>query len=139
MLANLTGCIEMVKEEMLQSADGGGAKKGRQKRVIPWRSSKLTMLLRDKIGGANLTLLIGAISPAKGDLDGSRRTLEFLRIGGELRRPCMHAQELRRPCMHARAGDPINSTAPSLVRLPTPAIIGCHPRRRITAAAVRRA
>ena len=43
--------------------------------VIPWRDSKLTMLLRDKIGGQNLTLMIGALSPARAEpsTDGSPR------------------------------------------------------------------
>ena len=93
--AGLSNCIEMLGQEQAAAAASGkavgkgAAKKGAKKVVIPWRDSKLTMLLRDKIGGNNLTIMIGAISPAKDSLDDSRRTLAFLRVCGALRQPPM--------------------------------------------------
>lgn len=83
MQANLSNCIEGLANKQKQTKLGPNKKA--KKIIIPWRASKLTLLLRDKIGGQNLTLMVGAISPASAELANSRRTLEFLKICGELR------------------------------------------------------
>ena len=54
---------------------------------MPWKDSKLTHLLMDKIGGNNVMIMLGTISPAESALTGSRRTLEFLNVCGKLRQP----------------------------------------------------
>ena len=83
MQASLSNCIEALARKQKQTELGPN--KQEKKIIIPWRASKLTLLLRDKIGGQNLTLMIGAISPSSAELSSSRRTLEFLKICGELR------------------------------------------------------
>uniref|UniRef100_A0AC35UIH8 Kinesin-like protein n=1 Tax=Rhabditophanes sp. KR3021 TaxID=114890 RepID=A0AC35UIH8_9BILA len=44
---------------------------------IPYRSSKLTRLLKDSLGGSALTCLIAAISPVEGNRSESLSTLEY--------------------------------------------------------------
>ena len=73
--------------------------------VVPWRSSKLTMLLRDKIG-ANTTIMIGAISPASAELANSRRTLEFLKICGALKQPPIEERDVTISVVPVTSGDP---------------------------------
>ena len=102
MLSNLHDCINMMTQEQAK----GGSKKGKAKVVIPWRSSKLTMLLRDKIGGNNLTVMIGAISPAADELGNSRRTLEFLQICGALRQPPIEEREANVSVVEVGEKDP---------------------------------
>ena len=83
MQANLSNCIDlMCPKQQLKARPASAGKKGPKRIVIPWRNSKLTMLLRDKIGGNNLTIMIGAISPARAELDNSRRA----RVSSNLRR-----------------------------------------------------
>ena len=84
MLHCLSDCVEKLAEQQRHKG---------KKLVIPWRNSKLTMLLRDKIGGNNLTLMIGAISPTMAELANSERTLIFLKICGDLRQPPIEERE----------------------------------------------
>lgn len=47
----------------------------KKKSHIPFRDSKLTLLLRDSLGGNSHTLLIACVSP--NDIPGTKQTLEF--------------------------------------------------------------
>ena len=110
MLANLSNCIDlMIKEQSVSKSSG----KGKKKMVVPWRSSKLTMLLRDKIGGNNTTIMIGAISPASAELANSRRTLEFLKICGALRQPPIEERDVTISVVPVTSGDPKKKAADS--------------------------
>jgi hypothetical protein len=51
--------------------------KKNQKQHIPYRDSKLTMLLMDSIGGASKTLMIACISPSLAYSDESMSTLNY--------------------------------------------------------------
>lgn len=84
MQQSLSNCVDMLSQQLQQRNQASGKKGKGKKLVIPWRNSKLTMLLRDKIGGNNLTIMIGALSPARAELENSKRTLDFLRICGSL-------------------------------------------------------
>ncbi|KNC82727.1 hypothetical protein SARC_04998 [Sphaeroforma arctica JP610] len=44
---------------------------------IPYRSSKLTRLLKDSLGGNSLTLMIACISPSDGDFMETRNTVNY--------------------------------------------------------------
>ncbi len=51
--------------------------KKNQKQHIPYRDSKLTMLLMDSIGGSSKTLMIACCSPASAYLDETQSTLNY--------------------------------------------------------------
>ena len=61
--------------------------KGKRAPLVPWNGSNLTKLLKDKIGGNNLTIMLGALSPAQGQLKDSKNTIELLQISRGLRQP----------------------------------------------------
>jgi kinesin family protein 4/21/27 len=46
-------------------------------RLCARRSSKLTRLLQDSLGGNSLTVLITCISPAEGDFEETNNTLKY--------------------------------------------------------------
>ena len=106
MQSNLSKCVDLLSQQQQReqkqnearpasapvvaaasssSSSSSSSSMNKKRVVIPWRDSKLTMLLRDKIGRRNLTIMLGAVSPATSELPSSRRTLEFLRICGGLR------------------------------------------------------
>ena len=47
---------------------------------IPYRDSMLTMLLKDSLGGANMTLMIACIAPSTSSMQESANTLRYVVI-----------------------------------------------------------
>ena len=58
-------------------ADGGEAKKGASKKVIPYRDSVLTWLLKESLGGNAKTIMIAALSPADINYEETLSTLRY--------------------------------------------------------------
>ena len=58
-------------------ADGAEAKKGASKKVIPYRESVLTWLLKESLGGNAKTIMIAALSPADINYEETLSTLRY--------------------------------------------------------------
>lgn len=70
----------VIKELSIRSAPRAGPKKDMPpaaKNVVPFRSSKLTFLLRDSLAGNSKTFMLAAISPSAGEIEETMSTLRF--------------------------------------------------------------